>query len=98
MRYVLLMVTVFGFSATAAMASGTPDGVTPAVETVCDGETGAAYGLCTAYCEAMDCDDPNVEAAPTACAAVRSNFMRKTGRELPCLVDPDTGDTDVPPA
>ena len=23
---------------------------------VCDGDTGASYGLCIAYCEAMDCD------------------------------------------
>jgi len=34
----------------------TPDETTPAEETVCDLYEGAAFGLCNAYCEAMDCD------------------------------------------
>lgn len=66
--------------------ASTPDGQTPAQETVCDGETGAAYGLCNAYCEAMDCDSEDPHASPTACDAVRRNFERKTGRPLPCDV------------
>ncbi len=61
----------------------TPDGKTPAVETVCDGEKGAAFGLCNAYCEAMDCDNLP-EASPGACEAVRGQFNRITGRDLPC--------------
>ncbi len=61
----------------------TPDGQTPAVETVCDGETGAAFGLCNAYCEAMDCDSLP-EASLGACEAVRGQFNRITGRDLPC--------------
>jgi hypothetical protein len=64
----------------------TPDGQTPAEETVCDGETGAAFGLCNAYCEAMDCDSPAHRASDTACSQVRRNFERKTGRPLPCEV------------
>jgi len=64
----------------------TPDGKPPSEETVCDGETGAAFGLCNAYCEAMDCDSPNHQASDTGCAQVKANFVRKTGRPLPCDV------------
>jgi hypothetical protein len=72
-----------------ALAAGgagarTPDGQPPSQETVCDNETGAAFGLCNAYCEAMDCDSPNHHASDNACAAVKRNFERKTGRPLPC--------------
>lgn len=68
-----------------AMAS-TPDGQTPSEETVCDNQSGAAYGLCTAYCEAMDCDSPAPHAAPRACDRVQANFVRHTGNPLPCDV------------
>lgn len=64
----------------------TPDGRTPAEETVCDGEVGAAFGLCNAYCEAMDCDSADHHASDAACSRVKSNFERKTGRPLPCEV------------
>ena len=55
----------------------------------CDDEgiTGAAYGLCTAYCEAMDCDrsDDGPYASDNACQRVSDNFNRITGGEdLPC--------------
>ena len=62
----------------------TPDGQTPSEETVCDSQRGAAYGLCTAYCEAMDCDSPAPQASPTACSRVRGNYERITGLPLPC--------------
>ncbi len=62
----------------------TPDGQTPSEETVCDSQSGAAYGLCTAYCEAMDCDSPFAEASPTACSRVRASYERITGQPLPC--------------
>ncbi len=73
----------------------TPDGQTPAVETVCDGESGAAFGLCNAYCEAMDCDNLP-EASQIACDRVRSQFKKLTGKDLPCEgftcgIDPVTG-------
>lgn len=71
--------------ASTAFAS-TPDGRTPSEETVCDAQTGAAYGLCTAYCEAMDCDSPAPQASPTACSRVQQNFLRITGQPLPCLI------------
>ena len=67
----------------AALAQ-TPDHMPPARETVCDNETGAAYGLCNAYCEAMDCDSPEPHASATACSKVGSHFERITGSDLPC--------------
>jgi hypothetical protein len=71
------------FGAFGAFAK-TPDGQPPSQETVCDNESGAAYGLCNAYCEAMDCDDAGKHASDAGCAAVRRNFERKTGRPMPC--------------
>lgn len=67
-----------------ALAQGTPDWMTPSEETICDGETGAAYGLCNAYCEAMDCESENAQASATACTKVRDKFTNITGRSLPC--------------
>lgn len=62
----------------------TPDGETPADEGVCDGEKGAAFGLCNAYCEAMDCDSDNPNANQKACDKVKANYERITGGSLPC--------------
>jgi hypothetical protein len=67
-----------------AAAAQTPDGAPPAEETVCDAETGAAYGLCNAYCEAMDCDSDEPSASATACGKVRGKFQNITGRDVPC--------------
>jgi hypothetical protein len=70
---------------TGAVLAQTPDGQTPAEETVCDHESGAAFGLCNAYCEAMDCDSANPQASATACAKVKAKFTNITGRtSLPC--------------
>ena len=62
----------------------TPDGETPAEESVCDDFSGAAWGLCNAYCEAMDCDgDPRASAS--ACDRVAAQFDSKSGGAvLPC--------------
>jgi len=62
---------ILAFTALAAIplpaAAQTPDSQTPAQETACNGQTGAAYGLCTSYCEAMDCDSAAPAASATAC-------------------------------
>jgi hypothetical protein len=68
-----------------AAAAQTSDGQTPAQESVCNGQTGAAYGLCTAFCEAMDCDSTAPAASPTACSRVLDNFVRVAGQQPPCL-------------
>ena len=85
---VLSLLTVLGFLTigTGTARASTPDGQTPSEETVCDGQSGAAYGLCNAYCEAMDCDSPSPQASPTACSRVRNNYQRITGQPLPCDV------------
>jgi hypothetical protein len=57
----------------------------PSQETVCDAETGAAYGLCNAYCEAMDCGGDDPQASQTACDQVAARFRRITGEDPPCL-------------
>ena len=62
----------------------TPDGETPANESVCDLESGAAYGLCVSYCEAMDCDSDDPSASFNACDKIEAKFLQATGRELPC--------------
>jgi hypothetical protein len=73
---------------TGAALAQTPDGETPAEETVCDSETGAAFGLCNAYCEAMDCDSDSPQASETACTKVKNKFTNLTGHELPCEAAP----------
>ena len=80
-----LLLSLLMVGAGAASAK-TPDGQPPSVETICDNETGAAFGLCNAYCEAMDCDSPNHRASDAACAQVRRSFERRTGRPMPCEV------------
>jgi len=50
----------------------------------CEEESGAAYGLCNAYCEAMDCDSGQASASETACLTVRDRFVQLTGHDLPC--------------
>jgi hypothetical protein len=80
----LVFTVVFGLMMNSNAWSKTPDGQTPAVETVCDGEVGAAKGLCNAYCEAMDCD-AEPKASQEACDSVLANFQSKTdGRFPPC--------------
>lgn len=63
---------------------GTPDGVPPSGESACDGLEGAAHGLCTSYCEAMDCDSAAPNASEQACAVAATRFERITGRVMPC--------------
>ena len=65
----------------------TPDGMTPSEETVCDGQVGAAYGLCNAYCEAMDCDSDEPKASEKACNKVLANFEKKTDGDIPPCID-----------
>lgn len=67
----------------------TPDLLTPSEETICDTETGAAFGLCNAFCEAMDCESANPQASATACAKVKDRFVNITGQTfLPCEACP----------
>jgi hypothetical protein len=63
----------------------TPDGETPAEETVCDSlADGAAWGLCNAYCEAMDCDSADPRASDAACQHVLGSFLALESGPIPC--------------
>jgi hypothetical protein len=62
----------------------TPDGQTPAEESVCEGLSGAAQGLCNAYCEAMDCSSAFPSASDDACSRVRDRFVNVAGTLPPC--------------
>jgi hypothetical protein len=81
----LLMLPVLLVLSQAASAR-TPDQMTPAEESVCDGQRSALKGLCIAYCEAMDCDSPAPHASETACRKVLENYMswKKRDEEMPC--------------
>lgn len=81
-----LCILALALLAALPAAASTPDGQTPSEETICDDQVGAAYGLCTAYCEAMDCDSPAPHASATACEHVLANFMRHAGTPPPCDV------------
>lgn len=84
---------VLALSAGPAQAK-TPDGKTPAEETVCDAEIGAGFGLCNAFCEAMDCDllplfggdgDVLPNASERACLKTLDNYIKLTGNTaFPC--------------
>jgi hypothetical protein len=96
------VVAAVAFVAAPAIAQ-TADGETPAEESVCDGQMGAAFGLCDAYCEAMDCDSFDPQATETACNTVFDKFQIITGTPPPCEVqcpcfdatDIQTGDIAV---
>jgi len=96
---------IFAMFAGSALAQ-TADGQTPAEENVCDVLDGAAWGLCNAYCEAMDCDSASPNASRVACDKVKGKFASLDQGDLPCeaVVCPcGTADdfiglfTDLPP-
>ncbi len=62
---------------------------------VCAHLEGKLFGLCNAYCEAIDCDG-SPKASSRACASVKENFARLSdGQALPCeRVQPPPVDTD----
>jgi hypothetical protein len=77
------------FSFCGALALTTPasaqtaDGQTPAQERVCDSQSGALWGLCVSYCEAMDCDYTFPPADDSACDHVLGNYLKKANGALP---------------
>ena len=73
------------------VSSRTPDGQTPAEESICDDFSGAAFGLCNSYCEAMDCDSDKPKASEKACGKVLANFMKKTEGSMPPCVSTGLG-------
>ncbi len=81
MRYAsntLLVILSVGLLTAAPVHAQTPDGETPAEETVCDalkadGITKGLYGLCVAFCEAQDHADENVPITAEDLEALEDN-------------------------
>jgi cysteine-rich repeat protein len=101
MKLRLNILCLIGFGLVFFLGNGlafaqTPDGETPSVETVCDTQVGAAFGLCNAYCEAMDCDYATPQASEKACTRVLDRFVQLTAAVPPCdAAAPFCGDGEV---
>ena len=90
--FTVLMAFVAPFQ--VALAT-TPDGITPAVEDVCDGLIGGTpglYGLCVAYCEAQDCDSEAAHSGQCTRTPPSEPVLRNYNRKMqpgdppmPCL-------------
>ena len=99
--FVVLVASTAALLLTAPTAPAqTPDGETPAEESVCDDlvyRTPGLYGLCVAFCEAQDCepnwknvDDPYAECRPSS-PAILDAYRRKMepgDPDMPCLRTP----------
>lgn len=53
---------------------------------LCQGFSGAAFGLCTASCNAMQCGSETQQASQRACDEVANVFRQVTGTLPPCMV------------
>jgi len=88
LRSKFMKLSVFSLMACLLIFSGsvfaqrTGDGVVPAIETVCDGDP-FSFGLCNAYCEALDCDSDTPLGTPIACANKLKNYVKKSGGAMP---------------
>ncbi len=83
----VLVLGMVGFS--AQTLANTPDGETPAIETICNeykDSIPGLYGLCDAYCEAQDLDAYSKN--PTA-DVLEGNFARRGGGSLACGSNPE---------
>ena len=81
----VLMMAVVGamaFIATPAEAQRTGDHIVPSIETVCDGDP-FSFGLCNAYCEALDCESATPLGTPRACSNLLRNYKKKSGGAAP---------------
>jgi hypothetical protein len=52
---------------------------------ICATDSGAAYGLCLAFCETMECADEEPAATDRACLQLKNTYIQLTGKAaLPC--------------
>jgi hypothetical protein len=80
-RLVIACVLALVVALAGTAMTKTPDQQPPSTETSCTGLTGAARGLCNAYCQAQDCD---VHPRPS-CEKLRANYQKVTGSNtFPC--------------
>jgi hypothetical protein len=86
------------FASAQPAYSKTPDGKTPAEETVCDPlheATPGLYGLCVAFCEAHDADLVDPAALTRPDLRILENYDRKRrdgDPPMPCLIQPPEDD------
>lgn len=99
---ILLASLLFAATWSLGGEAQTPDGTTPANEGICDGlqtdgVTSGLYGLCVAYCEALDSPDPGVGPGELSaqCRApsptvLEAHNKKKTDAdlEMPCVQQP----------
>lgn len=90
----IAVAAALGILASGPVLAQTPDGETPATETICDsllGGTPGLYGLCVAYCEAQDFDEMLQQAkaggvpGEKVLARYRSKMM-PGDPDMPCIV------------
>jgi hypothetical protein len=91
---VFLLVLTFTLGLGGVAVAQTPDREPPANEGVCDvllaGSTHGLYGLCVAYCEALDCDrqlSGNVQCNNPPSSKILENYNRlkqEGDPEMPC--------------
>ena len=96
-RMKLVVVVAVSLSCGVAMAQ-TPDGLSPAAETWCDGYDSDAHGACVVYCEAQDCNEGWTEATDPSCRNAYEAFLAATGTEPPCLFPGSPPPVTAPPA
>ena len=79
------------FVSLAVLVIGSIASANPTTDPRCEGQTGAAFGLCSAAI-AMGCD--NAETALPGCARIAENFTRITDKAPPWNVGTCTTDSD----
>ena len=65
------------------VVASTPDGQPPAQESVCSQLSGKEFGVCKAYCEAMDCDNYKPKASKQACKIKFDQWVALKGKGVP---------------
>lgn len=86
-RYLSVMAAA---AALSMVMAGTP----ARSQTQCGEFSGAAFGLCNAYCEAMACGSDNPQATDNACMKVKSKFdVITSSAPLPCIATGNTAPT-----
>jgi hypothetical protein len=94
LKYLLAATMLAVLAFTPISLAQTADGMTPAEEQVCDDLNGALYGLCVAYCEAMDCHLGDQFASDRACERVLTNYMTHSDGDMPPCHGPVEGNED----
>jgi hypothetical protein len=81
LQYIILATMLIAFAMPVA-AQRTGDHIVPAIETVCDDDP-FNFGLCNAYCEALDCDSDTPLGTPQACENHLKNYLKHSDGALP---------------